>query len=304
MRLWAKCTLFLITCLLLPAAFAQSVPTNTNNSLSLTTLKPSSQNEVAIPAQQTLNPNKLFSEPSATSQAAFKQITHQAMPMTPYQINKLKRMLAVTKKAVSTPAGTPPTPITSSLLVNLAPGTTPPVILLQQGFITSMVFVDTAGHPWPIEGIDVGNPNAFNVQWQHGGSGTNVLLVEADTLFTYGNLAVKLKGLATPVMLTLVPGQKSVDYRVDIHVQGRSPLAPPASGGSMPAHASNVLLNVLNAIPPSGAKTLTVTGGTCSAMQNNCQAWYANNLLYVRIPMAILSPGWMSKMQSSDGMHA
>ncbi len=295
---------FCIACLVFSAVSAQSLPmTAGGNSLSLTALQPAAKNEVVIPSKQSLDPNQLFSTPTATDKAAFGAISHQAMPMTPYQINKLKRMLTATKKAVATPAGTPPTPITSSLLVNLAPGATPPVILLQQGFITSMVFVDTAGHPWPIEGIDVGNPNAFNVQWQQG-SATNVLLVEANTLFTYGNLAVKLKGLTTPVMLTLVPGQKSVDYRVDIHVQGRSPLAPDASGSSLPSQASNVLLNVLNAIPPTGAKTLTVTGGSCSTMSNNCQAWYANNQLYVRIPMAILSPGWMSQMQSSDGMHA
>src|SRR3990167_5272288 len=285
--------------------FAQSAGGDSNG-LSLTTLQPSvpvvdDNSQVAVPKDLTLDPNKLFSRPTRLYQQTYEAVTRQAMPMTPYQINKLKRMLAATKEAAASPAGVPPQPVTSSIMVSLAPGATPPVILLQEGFISSLVFVDATGQKWPIEAYDLGDPNAFNIQWQQD---SNMLLIQASTLFTYGNLAVKLKGLTTPVMLTLVPGQQTVDYRVDIHVQGQSPDAPAPTSSGLPAPVSNQLLDVLNGIPPAGATTLQVTGGSCDASLNNCQAWYNGSKLYIRIPMDILSPSWISKMQSSDGMRA
>jgi len=186
-------------------------------------------------------------------------------------------------------------------MVNLSPGATPPVIRLQQGFISSLVFVDTSGQKWPIEGYDLGDPNAFNIQWQQG---SNTILIQATSMFTYGNLAVKLQGLATPVMLTLIPGQRVVDYRVDLHVQGQAPDSATPLAVGLPAHASNELLNVLNDISPNNAKELSVSGGSCDPSLNNCRAWLLNDKLYLRIPMDILSPGWIAKMQSSDGMRA
>ncbi|OGT31793.1 MAG: hypothetical protein A3E87_02330 [Gammaproteobacteria bacterium RIFCSPHIGHO2_12_FULL_35_23] len=295
----------MITSFIITSVYAQSA--DDNNSLGLTTLQQPTMtpndddNQVAVPKDLSLDPNKLFPKPSRLDQQTYEAVARQAMPMTPYQINKLKRMLAVTKEAASSPAGTPPQPVTSSIMVSLAPGATPPVILLQEGFISSLVFVDATGQKWPIEAYDLGDPNAFNIQWQQD---SNMLLIQASTLFTYGNLAVKLKGLTTPVMLTLVPGQQTVDYRVDIHVQGQSPDAPAPTLSGLPAPVSNQLLDVLNGIPPTGSTTLQVVGGSCNASLNNCQAWANGNNLYVRIPMDILSPSWISKMQSSDGMRA
>ena len=248
-----------------------------------------------------LDAKALFPPSSPIEEAAFNQVTKQAMPMSPDQIRKLKQMLVVTQQAADAPAVQPPMPVTSSLLVNLSPGATPPVVRLQQGFITSLVFVDISGQKWPIEGYDLGNPNAFNIQWQQG---SNTILVQATSMFTYGNLAVKLQGLTTPVMLTMVPGQRIVDYRVDLHVQGRAPDSTEPSSSGLPDHASNELLNVLNGISPQGSKELTIDGGSCDPGLNNCRAWVLGDKMYIRMPMDILSPGWIAKMQSSDGMRA
>lgn len=252
-------------------------------------------------SQRAPNPNLLFAQPNVLQREAFRNVTRQAMPMTPDQITQMKKMLAATQLAASTSAVTPPKPVTSSKMVSLAPGATPPVIDLQKGFISSLVFVDSAGNKWPIVGYDLGDPSAFNIQWQQG---SNTLLVQANSMYTYGNLAVTLKGTSTPVMLTLVPGQSEVDYRVDLHVQGQSPDALPTVGETEPGQASNTLLNILNGIAPDKAKALTVTGGPCVSDLNNCQAWQIGKNLYLRLPNEVLSPSWMSSMQSSDGMHA
>lgn len=254
-------------------------------------------------------PKNAFSQASQSQENAFSQVTRKAMPMTPKQVHQLKRMLKQTKHAAAKSAGTPPTPKTTSLMVSLSPGHTPPVIRLQQGFISSLVFVDANGNKWPILGYDLGDPDSFNIQWQQG---SNTLLVQATSAFTYGNLAVRLKGLPTPVMLTLVPGQRSVDYRVDLHIQGRSPTANNSSEGSGSGSGSssgvtgvsNTLIKALNGIPPKKGKRLKVKGGSCEPSRQNCRAWIADNKLYLRIPMEILSPGWISRVKSSDGMKA
>jgi intracellular multiplication protein IcmK len=117
-------------------------------------------------------------------------------------------------------------------------------------------------------------------------------------LYNYGNLAVKLKGLNTPVMLTLIPGQKAVDYRVDLRVQGYGPnsAALPLEEG-IPPNASDVLLHVLEGVPPQGSQHLTVTGG-------DARAWLLSDKIYVRTNLTVLSPGWIASMTSADGMHA
>ena len=123
-------------------------------------------------------------------------------------------------------------------------------------------------------------------------------MIQAIKLYNYGNLAVRLKGLNTPVMLTLIPGQKAVDYRVDLRVQGVGPeaMALPTEEGLPPA-ANDILLHVLEGVPPNGSQRLIVSGG-------DARAWLLNEQLYVRTNLTILSPGWISSMTSADGMHA
>lgn len=228
---------------------------------------------------------------------AFNSIANQAFPLTPDQIQTLNNMLDATQRAqAAAPNESPPQPTSTSLMVNLSPGSTPPVIRLTRGFVSSLVFIDSTGAPWPIESYDIGNPNAFNITWD---KKSNTLMVQARAAYTYGNLAVKLAMLNTPVMLTLVPGQKVVDYRVDLRIQGLGPNAQPGMQGSgLPDQADPTLLNVLDGVPPNGAKRLSVSS-------NVVQVWVVgNNTMYVRTAFTLLSPAWLSKMSSADGMNA
>ena len=169
------------------------------------------------------------------------------------------------------------------------------MIRLSQGFVSSLVFLDSTGAPWPISAYDLGDPEAFNIQWD---KTSNTLMIQASKLYTYGNLAVRLRGLNTPVMLTLIPGQKAVDYRVDLRVQGYGPNAKnmPLDQG-MPPSASDVLLHILEGVPPSGSSRLVVSGG-------DAHAWMWHEKMFVRTNLTILSPGWIGSMTSADGMHA
>lgn len=226
---------------------------------------------------------------------AFNDMVRNLYPLNPEQIVRLKQIYQTSEFAQASTAGTPPKPTATSQFVNLSPGSTPPVIRLSQGFVSSLVFLDSTGAPWPISAYDLGDPGSFNIQWD---KVSNTLMIQAIKLYNYGNLAVRLKGLNTPVMLTLIPGQKAVDYRVDLRVQGYGPNAVkmPLEQG-VPPSANDLLLHVLDGVPPAGSSRLTVSGG-------DARAWLFNEKMYVRTNLTVLSPGWLASMTSADGTHA
>ncbi|HVT63473.1 MAG TPA: DotH/IcmK family type IV secretion protein [Legionellaceae bacterium] len=248
-------------------------------------------------AQAAIPPTLLSSmdESKAVDELAFKNVEGQLFPLDPERIQELRKKYNQTEFAKNTDIETPPKPTATSQFVNLSPGSTPPVIRLSQGFVSSLVFLDSTGAPWPISAFDLGDPSSFNIQWD---KTSNTLMIQAMKLYNYGNLAVRLEGLNTPVMLTLIPGQKAVDYRVDLRVQGYGPNAKsmPMEEG-LPPSASDVLLHVLDGVPPAGSTRLVVSGG-------DARAWLLDNKMFVRTNLTILSPGWIGSMTSADGTHA
>lgn len=239
--------------------------------------------------------NMTPSEEAIMDDLALSEVKKAMFPLSPKQTIEVKKWYENDEYAQASSASTPPKPTATSQMVNLSPGSTPPVIRLSQGFVSSLVFLDSTGAPWPIVAYDLGDPNAFNIQWDRVG---NTLMIQASKLYTYGNLAVRLRGLNTPVMLTLIPGQKAVDYRVDLRVQGHGPNAKQIPMDvSLPSSSNDVLLHVLDGVPPSGSTHLTVSGG-------DAEAWLLNNKMFIRTSLTILSPGWLASMTSADGTHA
>lgn len=233
--------------------------------------------------------------PSPDSEAAFNGMMQQNMPLTPQQVVKLRQMIDASQRAAAIPATIPPKPVSSTLMVNLAPGATPPAIRLAQGYVTSLVFVDSAGSPWPLASYDIGDPKTTTIQWD---GKSNVVLIQAASPYGDSDLVVRLVGLATPITLQLVSGQRVVDYRTDIHVAGFGPNSKDLpTGTGLPNSANQLLLNVLDGVAPPGAKQLMVKGG-------DCMAWLLGETMYLRTRMTVLSPGWKGRMTSPDGMYA
>lgn len=229
------------------------------------------------------------------AQQAFNALVQQSMPLTPRQVVKLRQMIDQSQRAAVIPPTVPPKPISSTIMLNLAPGTTPPAIRLAQGYVTSLVFVDSAGSAWPVASYDLGNAKSTNVQWD---GKSNVLLIQATTPYGDSDMVIRLVGLPTPLTLELVAGQRVVDYRTDIHVPGFGPKSKnlPVSTG-VPPSASPVLLGVLDGVAPQGSQPLSVRGG-------DCLAFLLGDRMYLRTRMTVLSPGWMGRMASPDGMYA
>lgn len=221
--------------------------------------------------------------------------------LTPAQIREMhKKVEAMGRAAAEEPAGFPPRPETSSVMVSLTPGSTPPVVRIYMNYPTSLVVVDSAGNPWPIDNwaggsknIEIKRPTAKDSV--EGASITMTPLTPTGK-YTHGGMTLYLKGQAIPVSLTYVGGQPVVDTRVELRVQGRGPnTSIPASMGVGPA-ANPSLLSLIDGVAPQGAKTLKVIG--------NAQVWsIGENKILVRTPLTIVSPGYISGMRSADGTN-
>ena len=229
------------------------------------------------------------------SGVAFNTMLQQNMPLSPQQVVQLHQQIDVAQRAAAIPPNIPPKSVSTTLMINLAPGTTPPAVRLAQGYVSSLVFVDSTGSPWPISAFDIGNPKAVNIQWD---GKSNIILLQAISPYSYGDIVVRLVGLPTPITLELVSGQRVVDYRVDIHVSGIGPNAKEVPmGTALPGSANQLLLGVLDGVAPAGSKPLSVRGA-------DAQAWMLGEKMYLRTRLTVLSPGWIGTMTSPDGMHA
>lgn len=233
--------------------------------------------------------------PTPDSDIAFNTMLQQNMPLTPQQVVLLRQQIDRSQRAANITPNIPPKPVSTTLMINLAPGSTPPAIRLAQGYVSSLVFVDSTGSPWPIASFDIGNPKAMNIQWD---GKSNILLLQATSPYSDGNMVIKLVGMPTPITLELVAGQRVVDYRVDIHVSGIGPNTKELPiGTTLPNSANQLLLGVLDGVAPAGSRNLNVTGA-------DAQAWMLGDKMYLRTRLTVLSPGWIGKMVSPDGMQA
>ncbi len=230
--------------------------------------------------------------PTTLRDEAFKELVNKVFPLKPEQIKELHRHYDQEQGAINSPPYAPPQPMLSTLTVDLSPGGTPPIIRLATGFVTSIVFVDTTGKPWPVADYSLGNPAGFNIKWD---TKTNTLFVQSLKEHISGNVAIRLAELDTPVILSLVTGQKEVDYRIDLLVPGNGPNASAAVLDTpLPQGTSSFLLSTLDGVPPSGSVELKVA-------KDYGRAWIYNGKLLFRTKLTVLSPAWSAIVSSPDG---
>lgn len=225
---------------------------------------------------------------------AVEQAKQEALPLSPDEIRELKKELDQSRRAANEHVGTPPRPVSRSVDVDLSPGSPPVVARLFPGHVTTLSFVDVTGSAWPINSIVNGDPKSFDIRAIENGS--NTATIASLGWYSVGNMAVMLSGLPSPVTVTLVGGQKEVDYRLDMRIPLRGPNALPQQvvGNTAPGQNAD-FLNILDGVAPKAAAPLKVEG--------EGQAWMLNGSVVYRSRNALISPAWTSKVQSSDGTY-
>ena len=193
-----------------------------------------------------------------------------AMPFTVEQIEALGHLLRETQGAASAAADPPPEGRIRRVRMG-APGEAAiPVISVRKGYVTAVSFTGATGAPWPIEEALVdGQFLAGERESGAGGAGgtartgNHLLYLAPQARSLHGNAAVKLQGLAEPLVLSLRGGGADADFRVEIRLGLPGPNAEPAAAAPPDFHAGDaVLLDLLGGIAPGGAERLSVEGGS------------------------------------------
>lgn len=227
---------------------------------------------------------------------AYDRVKDSMAPLTPAQIREFGRVIDDTERAASTPARFVPKEVSSSVVVSLQPGTTPPVVRLFANHVTTVVFLDQVGNPLSIRAVDLGAPGSFMLTWQPRDDGTtNFFSLSPKSLYARGNVAVTLENVPAPVTLTLVTGQREVDFRVDVRVRGVA-IAGVSKSNGLPPDIDPVNLSMLSGQAPEGSTPL-------STDHPSVRAWSLGSRFFVRTPPAttLLSPAYTSVAKGPDG---
>ncbi|MFA6279433.1 MAG: DotH/IcmK family type IV secretion protein [Bdellovibrionales bacterium] len=227
---------------------------------------------------------------------SYGRATQGLLPLSPDQVRDFMQKLESTQEAALPPhTGTPKGEV-KVVGISLDPSGEPPQINLAAGYVTTIDIIDMTGEPWPI--LDVGVGGNFEVTPTQAGS--HVVRVVPLTRFGTGNLSILLKGLSTPIIFRLSSGGPTFHMRFDARVpslgpNAKSPLIEHRHKG--PVAGDEMLSMILENAPPANAQRLKVGGVDARTM-----AWQVGERVYVRTPLALLSPAWNASAASSDGM--
>jgi intracellular multiplication protein IcmK len=179
--------------------------------------------------------------------------------------------------------------------IDTSPGAKIPVIHVNVNEGATLNFLDAFGQPWAIQGAKNFSKNYFTV-W-HPMEDSHMLTIESLKEFGDGNLVVFLKGLNYPINLQLKSGTSTVDYSVDLRINKRGP-ASSQNSLLIPSAASvpfdKVMQDFLDDVPPSGSKSIKVSGV-------DGKAWIYNGMLFYRGKQVLSSPAYKEILPSSDG---
>ncbi|MBV6632837.1 MAG: hypothetical protein KI792_07375 [Alphaproteobacteria bacterium] len=226
---------------------------------------------------------------------AFEQVINNLLPLKPDQIRELRRQIDITDRAAADPVR-PEQPSVSSLDISLAPGGQPPQIRTAAGRVTALSFYDVTGAPYPVSSVVVGNPDLFQV----GAPIPEGNLVTITPLAPYaeGNMVITLANQPVPILVKLIAGTEVVDYRLDMRVAARGPLAsaPIQFVDASPQVGGPVISGFLDGLPPEGAEPVALD-------QPGLSAWRFNGALYLRTQLTLLSPAWTNSAAGASGLR-
>lgn len=223
----------------------------------------------------------------------------QSAPLTPAEIRKFMQQIEERRETgnenfTGRPAARP---VTSQEQVDLSPGSVPPVVRVAMGQGTILSFADAAGRPWPIADDRNFNTRAYEVK------------LVAPHLYSISlnkreaaNMTVVLKGLARPIIITVLPATDETDYLKEYTIPKFLDDTPPATVTASSREGalsfnSPELLNYLYRTPPKGVKQLTVAG------LPDVMAWQLSpTKMIVRTAGQVVIPAFSRRHGSTDGV--
>lgn len=225
----------------------------------------------------------------------------RVMPFTQEDIRLLGELVRQQQRAASQGRGFRPSGRIRRVAVDPGAGAEVPAVEVRQGFTTVLSWTDTTGSPWPIEEVLVDSQFLPGDGGEDGGSGHLVYLAPKRR-FLSGNLVVKLRDLAEPMVVLLRDsGGAESDFRVEMRL-GRPGPGVDAAALMRPAsfHAGDgELAALLSGVAPAGAVRVEIEGGEAGD-----RAWRQGEDLLLVSRHVVLSPGPWAAERGSGGRWA
>ncbi len=236
----------------------------------------------------------------------FEDVIDNIIPMTPEQIKILKKELDDQRRAAAEPVR-PTIPRSIEVLVEPRPGAEIPTIKANRGMVSTLVFLDRHGEPWPISNIRNGNARDFTVEGVTYDNGeeeqvgmTNALTVITNN-YSQGNVSVFLANMNTPILFNLESGGEYTDVRVDMRINKMGPVSmgivQTESGAvsTLPDYDS-LMLSLAGGVPPSDY--------TYDVLDNRIgEVYRGDDRTFLRSHFQLISPGPKDNnmVKSADG---
>lgn len=219
------------------------------------------------------------------------------LPLRPSEIRELLERFDRTQESVELPVYPAPRPEVAVETLSLEPGTKPTTIKVAHGYVTTLNILDSTGSPWPIEDITwAGNFEVIEVS----GEGAHFIRITPQSEYAYGNMSIHLTSLQTPIIISLETSRDFVHYRFDAIVPEAGPFAKaPIIQSGLSVTAGDIdMAGFLEGVLPDGASRMSVSG-----VDSRTSAYTYDGLTYLRTPLTLLSPAWVSSASSADGMR-
>ena len=217
------------------------------------------------------------------------------LPFTQEQIGALAQLLEQTQRASAAGSGRA---VRGRLRRVRMDADTIPEVWVRRGYTTVVGFTDLTGAPWPIEEVLVDRRFLAGEETAPNG---HLLYLSPREPFLEGNLAVKLVGLADPVVAMLGGRGDSADFRVDLRLGIAGPNVDAAALAKPEAFRAGdeVLAGILAGSVPGEAERLAVLGGGPGD-----RAWRLGGDVLLVTRAHVLSPGPWAAERGSAGRWA
>jgi intracellular multiplication protein IcmK len=222
------------------------------------------------------------------------------LPLVPQQIEAYKKHVDETKRAI---VEEKPKTSTGSRNLKLEASAEIEEVVLTPGYITSIVFYDSTGEPWPITSCSLGNNNAFAVIRPENLQPGNMINVQGLQKFANSNIVLTLQDFSLPVVVNLqttgMKGKGAVtNSMISFRANRMGPNAKqPIIGKPLQTSISETMMTFLNGVPPREAENISTV-----SKREDMDLWRYEGSLYLRTYTPVIWPAWDLLANGSEGL--
>lgn len=170
----------------------------------------------------------------------------------------------------------------------------PVSIFVSRGLASSLVFFDSTGEPWPVEGDVIGDSSAYESNIMNS---RNVVTFNILKEFTETNALITLEGMSTPLVFKLVSNGKDNDDRLSARMQTPGPNAKVTLYMDQQFENKDpYMVELMN-------NSFTEQGEEYRLKGISGKVFINGNKMYVKTFETLVSPAWMGEMKSSTGYN-